>query len=636
MLSQIRGALKGIVAWIVVVLLVLAFALFGAPDMAQLLNNPALKVGDQNYSSAYLRSELAREINLLARERQAQGQPGLTREEAIATGVLDQYIARLVTQSTLKQAAENMGLAVPNELVRDYLNNEENFKNPITGKVDPAGLAQLLQNNGLSPAEFERRVTEDLLRGQLARAVLNSAPAPKAITDITVMYQTERRKVSYLTVTQDMAGIAAEPTPDDLKAYYTENSAKYQAPEYRSFEMLVLRDADFADVATASDEDLRKLYEARKSREYVTPETRTIYQLTVSDETKAGAAHAALKAGQPFAAIAQQNGYSLAELTLTKIAPTAIADESVRNVAFGASVKPGDVVEPIKSLFGYTIIQVAEIQPGKSISFAQVRDELAKEYDSRGNRRALIDAVDKIELARDEGASLADAASELGLEIVSVGPIDRHSFEPGGAVIDAIPGAVIREAFLLEPGDESEALQLDGNDEGFFFLSVKDVIDPTLKEYALVEDEVARAWRAEERRGRITNTREGIMKSLSDEGKSLNEVAESFSRAPVVKIINRSDADEVISGPLNADIFDAELNSFVWGNAGLGEAQIIAQVQEIGFARSSFTPELEQNYAQSLGYQLDQEMLDAYIGVLRDDLNVRIDERQIETIKADS
>ena len=33
MLSQVRGALKGVVAWIFVILLILAFSLFGLPQM---------------------------------------------------------------------------------------------------------------------------------------------------------------------------------------------------------------------------------------------------------------------------------------------------------------------------------------------------------------------------------------------------------------------------------------------------------------------------------------------------------------------------------------------------------------------------------------------------------------------------
>ncbi len=129
-------------------------------------------------------------------------------------------------------------------------------------------------------------------------AVSAAAPAPKAIVDALVLRETETRTVSYLTVTEDMAGAAPEPTPELLKDYHAKSSAQFMAPEFRTFVTVTLKSSAFGDQTQVSEVDLRKAYDAAKSK-YETPERRTIHQITYDDEAKAKEGLAALKSGAP-------------------------------------------------------------------------------------------------------------------------------------------------------------------------------------------------------------------------------------------------------------------------------------------------------------------------------------------------
>jgi len=70
--------------------------------------------------------------------------------------------------------------------------------------------------------------------------------APKGLVDSLVLRETENRTISYLTVTDDMAGEAKPATPEALQAYYKDNSAQFMAPEYRVFSAIILKNSDLS------------------------------------------------------------------------------------------------------------------------------------------------------------------------------------------------------------------------------------------------------------------------------------------------------------------------------------------------------------------------------------------------------
>ncbi|MEM9013534.1 MAG: SurA N-terminal domain-containing protein [Pseudomonadota bacterium] len=629
MLSQVRGALKGVTAWFVIILLILAFALFGVPELRTMTQGSALKVGDQSFSSNYVQNEFSRIFNI---RRQESGNT-LTREQALATGLPDQVIQSIATSSALEQAAIKMGLSAPREIVRDYLQTNENFQNPVTGSFDATILDAILRNNNLSVKEFEKRIADELLRNQLVASLVASGAAPEPMAEAMLLRETERRRVAYLIVTDEMAGVAAEPTPDDIETYYNEHPDEFTAPEYRTFELVALEEKAFRDGLSAPEEELRRIYDRNKERIYDIPEKRTLYQITFDTEAEATGAVAALEQGQPFETIAEQKNASLASLTFTDITENDIIDPSVRAAAFSSELSEGDVAGPIKGLFGWTVAQVAGVTPQESQSFEDVRDDIEADYLNADTRRKMLEAIDIIEEARDVGASLADAAESAGVAVTTIGPIDQYSFTPGGAIIDNAPGEAIQEAFRLEEGEESEAEEL-ALERGYFFVALDSITPPALEPLEIVRDEVEDRWRAQERSDRIAKTISNIEAEM-DAGKTLEEASQPFDRTPVVELIDRRGVDEAISAEMREQIFFADLGDVVTGAAGLGSSQIIADVREIGYGRSTVSPQEAKSYRDFLGYQLDQELLQAYVDGVREDFGVRVDRSQLDTLFTD-
>lgn len=625
MLKKVRGALHRVMGAFIAVPLVLAFALWGVPELRSMTQQAPLRVGKVGFSSKSLLDEYNRQMT----QRRNQHNGVYTREDAMADGLPDYVISSISTRSVLRQEAGKMGLVMPRKLVSDYLQKDERFINPVTGKLDETELTGILQQNGLTVSQFEDIIKEDLLRDQLINSVAAAGPAPAEMAKMMLLREVELRRVGYLTITDEMAGIPAEPTPDALKTYYEDNKNAFFAPEYRSFTAVLLRYKDFEEGLEAPEDELKKYYEANKARLYETPETRTIYQITYDSEGEANAAVSALRQGKPFETLATEKGLTLAAVTFTDIDKGAVLDPKVADAAFSADLKEGDVAEPVKGLFGWTIVQLAGVKAPATKSFEEVRDEIASQYLEQDARKRVLDMIDTLEEARDTGSSLVAAAEQSGVRPLQFGPVDSFSMAPGGAIVDGVPGDVLQEAFKLEEGDESNATDLP--DGGYFFVQVDEVTPPAARPFDDVADEVTARWRAEDRRNRIA----GAVKQVTDAvaaGKTFDEAAAPFNRAVLERVLDRRGADEAISESLLQKTFVAEQGAVVTGAAGSGDAQTIVQIRQIGYARSKIGPGEQTAYQQYLSYQLNQEYLEAYVQALRADYGVKSDPNVIAQI----
>ncbi|MEZ5919960.1 MAG: SurA N-terminal domain-containing protein [Parvularculaceae bacterium] len=625
MLNQIRKTLKN-VSWIFAIPLIGAFALWGVPEMRSFTSSPAIRVG----KDAIGLQTLQREFDRMVTSQRNQSGEDFDRQKAIQQGMGQQLIQSLATQAALDQQASRMGLIVTRKQVGRFLQTQPQFQNPATGKFDQAVLDDILRTYNFSEVEFANRIGEEILRQQLISAVSAGGAAPHTMINYLAAREVEKRKVSFLTITEQAAGDETPATDETLKAYYDAHLNQFMAPEYRSFTLVTLKNADFADQAAVSDEELKKAYEAAKSR-YEKPEQRTVYQIVFQDAAKAASAAEALKNGEPFEKIAQENGKSLADVTLTDITKTDILDPKVAAAAFAKDAGDGAVIGPVKGTFGSTVLQVASIAPSETKSFEEAKPDLEKEILASQSKKGLYDAVEQIENERDTGASLADAANQLDLKVQEIGPVDAYSFGKGGEIIGDITGEILKTAFSLEEGEESEANELADN-SGYYFVAVNEVTAPAAIPFDQVKTEVESRWRSEENDSRIDNLVKKIRDAI-DAGKSLKEAgADVANLAPITEIVERRAQGGLFSPALLDQIFSADKGDVVSGPAANGSSQVIVAIDDVEFDADKIKPEDVSAYSTYMGSQLNQELVDAFAGSVRDDAKVKINTTQVDQL----
>src|SRR5690606_24222758 len=129
--------------------------------------------------------------------------------------------------------------------------------------------------------------------------------------------------------------------------------------------------------------------------------------------------------------------------------------ELFENAVFAA--KAGDIVGPVKTEFGYHVIQVREVRGGEGRSYEEVRDQLLAEQIKADGERGYTELAGRVVDATNRNPSdLAAAAKAVGLPLQTVGPFSRDT----ASGIAANP-AVLRAAFseiLVQDGTASDPI----------------------------------------------------------------------------------------------------------------------------------------------------------------------------------
>lgn len=126
------------------------------------------------------------------------------------------------------------------------------------------------------------------------------------------------------------------------------------------------------------------------------------------------------------------------------------------------AMQAGEIRGPVKSDFGYHVLQLKQVNPGTGRSFEEVRGELATEEANSERDRAFNDLAGRLvnETLKNPTA-LAPAAEAIGLPLQKVGPFSQNA--PQG--IAMVP-AVLRAAFsdtLVQDGTISDPIEISPN-----------------------------------------------------------------------------------------------------------------------------------------------------------------------------
>jgi peptidyl-prolyl cis-trans isomerase D len=621
MLTFLRNMLGNrIIGGFFIVLLVLAFAFFAVPDLNNFAQSSPLKVGKRNYSAADIQDEFNRQIENFRRETGQQ----ITRDEAARYGLTERTINALAYRGALKQEIDGLNLTVTTEMLQDYLQSLPGLQNPRTGKFDSEALSFILREYEMSIGEFRQVMRDELIRNHLTSSLNAPMAAPEAFVDAYLLQAAEQRDLSIIVVSPTDLGELPAATEEELQTYYQDNAEDFTAPEYRTFRVLMLKSEDFKEGLEVSEEELRQLFELQRSRLEV-PETRTFTQLTYSTDEEANAALARLNTGTPFEALAEERGLDLATVTFEGAQQSEL-DTDIGNAVF-ALENAGDIADPISGVFGTTIVQLLSITEGTTTTFEEQREALETEALQEQTRDRILNVIEQIELARDEGATIEDAVAEIdGIGLTAFGPVDRNLFTPGGAIVDGLETAALEEAFRLEPGDESELTELD-NDAGYFAVIVDDITNPALRPFEEVRASVVSGWEGERNRS-VVSEKINALKALIEGGTDIASAATQESVELQTVALTREAAAPVLPRTLSDKVFHAKIGELITEVSPEGRAGFAVMVNGASFPPSLQGDLLRGLYRENGGQIISQGLADAYIQTLRDDLGIkRNDER---------
>lgn len=548
MLGYIRESVQGWIAWAIVILLIIPFALwgineyFGTGGKLVVANVNGTEISKQSLDQAY---QIQR--NQMRQMLGKQYDPAQFDE-----GIKRRALNDLVDREILFQHGSDTGFRVSDESVRVTIQNIEDFQED--GRFSNTRYKQLLNAQGESPVGFENRIHRAILTQQLYSGISSTALVTKQQVDAIVKLQEQQRDIAYITIPQHFFSDESAVSDEAIQQHYEQNKASFVTPEQVSLEYLELKAADLDAQVEVSDEKLMEFFKQRESM-YQTPEFRKSSHILVTvdegaDEAtinkareKAQALHKRVKDGEDFAKVAKeasedpgsaQNGGVLDFYTKDQ-AP----DPSYGEALF--ALKEAEISEPVLSAFGFHIIKLDKIRASKSKSFDEVKEALSAEYKKDVAVKAYFDRAEKLaRFAYEQPDSLEVAASEAGLDIKVTPFFARHG-GPGIAGNPKVSAAAFSKE-VLKDGYNSEPIEMGENH--VVVVRVKEHKESQEKPLEAVKAQIKRQLVAQAAKDKVRETGEKLLQRLKDGEAVEAVVAEVQKLDPGLKEKNTKSKDK--------------------------------------------------------------------------------------------
>ena len=468
MLESIREKTSGPIAFIILGLVIITMLFFGVESyITGSVDNYTAKVegparflgyGGQvrEISTAQFRERFDR---VRQQERTAKGEafdPTAFESLQKKREVLDQ----LVDEALLGLVAEKEGLVLPKLAVQKEIMGIQAFQ--MAGRFDPKQYQLVLGAQNMTPLQFEKLITADLVQRMLPEELMSSSFVSDAELDGYLRSSRQTRDIRFIELPPVLPTMTP-PTDAEIKTWYDGHVAGYRSPEQVAIEYVELNAAAMPVETVADEANLRERYESVKAR-YGTVDQRIASHILVKLDDKATAAQAtaaqakatdlAKKARAPgadFAALARANsddvGSKDAGGDLGPVEKGVFGDQFDK-VFF--AMEPGQVSDPVRLADGFHVVLYRERVAGNAKPFEEVRAELEAEMLESERERKFNDVAGQlVDRIFDDPTALAPAAKALSLPMRRTGLFSATAGE-GIAALPQVRKAAFADAQKTE------------------------------------------------------------------------------------------------------------------------------------------------------------------------------------------
>lgn len=534
MLQAIRERAQGWIAWLIVGLISVPFALWGIQSYVGVNAEPiAATVDGVEITQRDLDQRFQRTRTELRERLGASYRPELFDDNQLRREVLDD----MIREHLVLETSRTLGMRASDQEVRLTVLSDPSFQ--TAGRFDKGVYETRLRQAGMVPAQFEDRLRQRLLATQLARALVASEVVTDRELNEALRLTGQKRDLSYLTLPAAAFGSDEPIAEEEIARYFEANADRFQDPEQVKVEYLLLDAEHLPGIATPSDAKLREAYDAHPEQ-FGQPERRRARHIllavpagadaTADAQAKAGieAARERIIKGENFAAVAKEVSQDPGSKTRggdLGAFGRGVMDPAFEQTAFALDL--GQVSEPVRSRFGYHLIETTEILPASIRPFDEVKAQLAAEVGKQESSSRFFDLSERLAtLVYETPDSLASAAQQLGLEVQTSDWIPRG----GGEGVFASP-KVLNAAFsddLVRQGVNSELIEPQKDRMQAVVLRVLDHREATAKPLEQVRGDIVTALRTERAQAAALAEARALQARLLT-GTPLAEIAGAFT-----------------------------------------------------------------------------------------------------------
>lgn len=342
----------------------------------------------------------------------------------------DQVLDDLINQRVIALAITKANLTVPIRSLQDAILEIGAFQEE--GKFSKARYDAVVRAQGMSQAQFEERLRQELTHQQMYGAIGNRGVlAKRSVADLLEL-QSEQRIVRMIKVDPARFVDSVTVSPEEISHFYNDNPQSFEIPVRVKVEYVALNAAALEKDISITEESIRKWYDEHRSS-YATEEERRASHILIqvgSNATEEEIAKAKATATELRAKIGSNpERFSDLAKKYSQDVGTAPKGGDLGYFPRGVMVKPFEdtvfslgentVSDVIRSDFGFHVILLTGIKPSQGKSFDQVRESIAADLRKQAASKRFAETAEIFGNAvYEQSDSLTPVAERLKLEIV--------------------------------------------------------------------------------------------------------------------------------------------------------------------------------------------------------------------------
>jgi peptidyl-prolyl cis-trans isomerase D len=266
------------------------------------------------------------------------------------------------------------------------------------------------------------------------------------------------------------------------------------------------------------------------------------------------------------------------------------------------------------------------------VTFEAVKDELRADLAMDKAVDSLVDLANTVDDQLAGGATIDEAAQQVGFEVREIDQISRQGNAPDGEPVEGIPqsGEFLQTAFETEQGQQSLLKETDAG--GYYVLRVDGITPEQVRPFEEVRDQVLSAWRADQRAQEAQKTAEHIAGKIS-EGATLAQFADDRGLSvQTTQPLTRGDNRQAgpVGRALAGQLFGIEVGGAV--TAGVQGGVAVAQLKEVQAADPAENPDAVAQVRAQARQGLRSDVLAEFANALRNRYDVQVNQQLLDQI----
>jgi len=473
MLSVLRKYARSIFIYFIPFLIISFVLYFGWTDIRERQESWMVKVNKSTVSVAEYRKYYTQLIDYYKKIYQVD----LTSDLIEQLGIKQQITDNLIHELLLLETAKKAGLVVPKAELKKTIEAIPGFQK--NGKFDDQTYQELLNQNKLTPQEFENDQRKGLMVSRIRDLVIDSVKYSEKEVQDKFIWENEKVDLEFAEIDPETFFNVGAPKEEEITAYYDKHKEEFRVPEKIKISYLEFSSEYFANKISVSPEEIDEYYK-NFSEEFWEPRKVHARHILIKvnpsakpeekkeAEKKAKEILSLIKGGKPFERVALM--YSQDQATAKEggdlgFFPRGQMIKEFDEVAF--NLKPGEVSGVVETKFGFHIIKVEEIKEERTKPLQEVKEEIREKLTKEKTQDLIKKEAYRGYRTLLKTKDLKGYADQEGLKVVESNYFSREESSP----IAGDSGKFMEEIFGFNPGEIASPTYIN---ESYYIIRLED------------------------------------------------------------------------------------------------------------------------------------------------------------------